>query len=272
MGAIRLTPHTAFSSKFVKAMRSRLVEAGLRIPPAANSDAPVSYDDISPPTPRCDLLGQKDIVRRRAGGYRLQCVPDTGLILPITARDRRRSFDRASDTMTGDEFFGDPAPAAARPLAVRPPTHRIAPRAVRTVRRMWRPPAMASSIAASSSASDLNIVLTPRRQSTQCDGGASIKSGGRSHKPFAARHHITTFVAVSYRLAEARSVKKRSGHRSGGTVANASKPRTSSSGASNTSASVHSHLASSPQTRPRPDSSPAARYCATSAPYARTEK
>ena len=35
MGAIRLTPHTEFSSKFIKAMRCRLVEAGLRIPPTA---------------------------------------------------------------------------------------------------------------------------------------------------------------------------------------------------------------------------------------------
>jgi DNA-binding transcriptional LysR family regulator len=35
MGAIRLTPHTKFSTNFVQAMRARLVEAGLRIPPAA---------------------------------------------------------------------------------------------------------------------------------------------------------------------------------------------------------------------------------------------
>jgi len=43
MGAIRLTPHTQFSSKFVKAMRSRLIEAGLRMPPiqaTQQSDAP----------------------------------------------------------------------------------------------------------------------------------------------------------------------------------------------------------------------------------------
>jgi DNA-binding transcriptional LysR family regulator len=33
MGAIRLTPHTTFSAKFVKAMRARLIESGLRIPP-----------------------------------------------------------------------------------------------------------------------------------------------------------------------------------------------------------------------------------------------
>jgi DNA-binding transcriptional LysR family regulator len=37
MGAIRLTPHTLFSTKFVKAMRRRLVEAGLRIPPAESA-------------------------------------------------------------------------------------------------------------------------------------------------------------------------------------------------------------------------------------------
>ena len=37
MGAIRLTPHTQFSTKFIKAMRTRLVEAGLRIPPEASA-------------------------------------------------------------------------------------------------------------------------------------------------------------------------------------------------------------------------------------------
>ena len=37
MGAIRLTPHTPFSSKFVKAMRMRLIEAGLRIPPEVSA-------------------------------------------------------------------------------------------------------------------------------------------------------------------------------------------------------------------------------------------
>jgi len=40
MGAIRLTPHTAFSNKFVKAMRRRLIEAGLRLP--ANLETPQS--------------------------------------------------------------------------------------------------------------------------------------------------------------------------------------------------------------------------------------
>ena len=37
MGAIRLTPHTPFSTKFVKAMRARLVDAGLRIPPEGSA-------------------------------------------------------------------------------------------------------------------------------------------------------------------------------------------------------------------------------------------
>jgi len=40
MGAIRLSAHTNFSRKFVAAMRARLIQAGLRIPPdPANDDA-----------------------------------------------------------------------------------------------------------------------------------------------------------------------------------------------------------------------------------------
>jgi DNA-binding transcriptional LysR family regulator len=40
MGAIRLTPHTEFSARFVKAMRARLVEAGLRMPPLLRNEEP----------------------------------------------------------------------------------------------------------------------------------------------------------------------------------------------------------------------------------------
>ncbi len=40
MGALRLTPHTSFLAKLVAAMRTRLIEAGLCIPPAASEPQP----------------------------------------------------------------------------------------------------------------------------------------------------------------------------------------------------------------------------------------
>jgi DNA-binding transcriptional LysR family regulator len=50
MGAIRLTPHTGFSAKFIKAMRSRLIEAGLRIPPEAEAqEADIRQIKAMPP-------------------------------------------------------------------------------------------------------------------------------------------------------------------------------------------------------------------------------